>query len=241
MRRAGRCRTFALHLKKKRSAADSVREANETNPIKRKEDQERKLTAIEPGMNRFQWDLRYPDATEVNGFEPPIAAGGLTDEVSGPVVTPGTYTVTLSYGATAQRQSFAVALDPRIHATNDDLAARLGLQLKIHAALDTLDTTLNRALAVRDSLAGLKGRAGRRARKRIAALNDAIDGLVQLDLHSSEGTLLHEALLRSHIAYLAADVDLAYARPTPAQYAVYQALAREAHEGEARLTQAMGR
>jgi len=28
-------------------------------------------------MNKMQWDLRYPNATEVNGFHEPIAAGGL--------------------------------------------------------------------------------------------------------------------------------------------------------------------
>jgi photosystem II stability/assembly factor-like uncharacterized protein len=234
-------RTFTLHLKKKLSAADSAREANETNPVKRKADRERKLTAIEPGMNRFQWDLRYSDAAEVTGFEPPVAAGGLTDEVSGPVVTPGTYTVTLDYGGQTGRQSFDIALDPRIHATSDDLAARLGLQLQIHAALDTLDTALNHAIAMRDSLTSLEGRAARGAQRRITALNDAINGLVQLDLHSSEGSLLHETKLRSHIAYLAADIDLAYARPTQAQYAVFEALAKEAHEGEASLKAAMRR
>ena len=60
-------------------------------------------TGITAGANRFQWDLRYPDATEVTGFNPPIAAGGEEDEVSGPVVMPGTYTVTLDYGGSARR------------------------------------------------------------------------------------------------------------------------------------------
>ena len=30
-------------------------------------------------MNRLQWNLRYPYATEVTGYHAPIAAGGLED------------------------------------------------------------------------------------------------------------------------------------------------------------------
>ncbi|HKJ92611.1 MAG TPA: hypothetical protein VJ957_05545, partial [Longimicrobiales bacterium] len=132
-------------------------------------------------------------------------------------------------------------VDPRLHVTPGALDARLALQLRIRAALDTLDMTINRSIALRDSLGALKGRAGRRAQKRVAALNDAINGLVQMDVHSSEGTLLHETRLRSHLAYLAADIDMAYARPTQAQYAVFKELAQQAKDGESGLRSAMRR
>src|SRR5207248_9320798 len=115
-------------------------------------DKEAKLAAIEPGMNRLQWDLRYPYATEVTGYHAPIAAGGLEDSVEGPVVVPGTYSVVLDYGGQKTQQSFTVALDPRLHATQQDLEARLALDLKIHADLDALDKDINQALAARDKL-----------------------------------------------------------------------------------------
>ena len=57
-------------------------------------------------------------------------------------------------------------------------------------------------------------------------------------MQSSEGTLLHEARLRSHLAYLQADIGLAYARPTEAQYAVYKELAQQAKAGESKLDSA---
>ncbi len=266
-------RSFTLHPKEKVSKEDSTRIAEQGTPTERKAFRDRRHTAAEPGMNRFQWDLRYADATEVTGFEPPIAAGGLPDEVDGPVVAPGTYTVELSYGGQTLRKPFEVTLDPRVKATPADLQARLALQLRIHGTLDTLDTALNRAIEARDALAeavgtgaagaqgqgGAASRAAARSRgakaapgkaskgagsdaaRALAALNDAIGQLVQLDLHSSEGSLLHETLLRSHLAYLAADIDLAYARPTPAQQAVYRQLAKEAAEGEAKLEAATGK
>ncbi|HEY9084427.1 MAG TPA: hypothetical protein VIN40_00590 [Candidatus Tyrphobacter sp.] len=197
---------------------------------------------INSGMNRFLWNLRYPDATEVHGFHPPVAAGGLDDSVNGPVVVPGTYDVVLDYGGTKVRQSFAVSLDPRLHPAPDALAARLALALRVHTALNALDTDLNRAIAVRDRLrAAVTGHrlAPARAGGAIAALDSEIGNLVQLDIHSSEGDLLHESKLRSHLAYLAAELDLAYDAPTQAQSEVFDQLNGEAQTGEQRLEAAI--
>ncbi len=222
-------RQFALHRK---TGAFPTREALEQmTPAGRDSAAETRLTAIEPGMNEFQWDLRHPDATEIRGFEPPIAAGGLPDEVDGPTVLPGHYHVVLTYGGRAMTESFEVMLDPRIHTPQSDLAAELALRLRIHVTLDSLDRSVNRALAVRGRLAAGSPQA--------AALDSAIDDVVQLDMHSSEGSLLHETKLRSHLAYLAADIDLAYAAPTPAQFAVFDELARQARAGEERIEAAI--
>ena len=234
-------RRFTLHLLKKQPKKSEEEESLET-PDQQKQEQEEKLTAIEPGMNRFQWDLRYSDATEVKGFQPPIAAGGLDDTPQGPLVTPGTYTVTLDYGGQKTRQSFRVALDPRLTASQSDLAARLALQLKIHDTLDTLDKKINEAIGVREKLESAVQQnqlTQAQAGQAIGDLDGVIGDLVQLNIHSSEGSLLHETKLRSHLAYLAADIDLGYARPTPAQYAVFTQLNGEAEAGEQKLDAAI--
>ena len=62
---------------------------------------------------------------------------------------------------------------------------------------------------------------------------------MQLDIHSSEGELLHEAKLRSHLAYLASDVGLAYRKPTAAQYAVFRELQAQASAGIRQLDNAI--
>jgi photosystem II stability/assembly factor-like uncharacterized protein len=227
-------RRFGLHRKEATSPTHAQIEAMQ--PAERRLAEQEKLTSVEPGMNNFQWDLRYDPAAEVRGFEPPVPAGGLPDEVDGPAVTPGTYRVTLTYGGHAIMQPFAVALDPRIHASSSALQDRLALQVKIHGTLDSLDQTINQALDVRDHLG-----TGTGARKTAAALDSTVHTLVQLDLHSSEGSLLHETKLRSHLAYLAADIDLAYAAPTEAQAAVFQVLQQEATAGEQALRAAMAR
>ncbi|WP_297918010.1 hypothetical protein [Metallibacterium sp.] len=229
-------RRFALHLKAKTPKPAATVRDNWT-PIQAKDAADAKLTAIAPGMNRLQWNLRYPDATEVTGFQAPIAAGGLDDTVEGPTVVPGRYTAVLDYGGKKSAQPFTVALDPRLHPVPGALAARLALGLKIHAALDTLDRTLNQAIALRDRLDGAvaAGMTRAKAQPALSALDADIASLVALQIQSSEGSLMHETKLRSHLAYLAADIDLSYDRPTQAEYAVFDHLSQQALAGEQKL------
>jgi hypothetical protein len=201
-------------------------------------EKEAKLAAIEPGMNRLQWDLRYPYATEITGYHAPIAAGGLDDSVAGPVVVPGTYSVVLDYGGQKTHQSLVVALDPRLQATPQELAARLALDLQIHADLDALDKNINQALVARDKLqkaVSTHSVTDAQAAGALAALNRDIDSVAQMAMKSSEGSLLYETKLRDHLAYLAADIDLSYDRPTASHYAVFRELDPRAKEGEQKL------
>ncbi len=230
-------RRYTLHAKTHAPKPAATVRDNWT-PIEATRAAERKLTAIAPGMNRLQWNLRYPSAVEVTGFQAPIAAGGLDDTVEGPVVLPGHYTAVLDYGGHRSEAVFTVRLDPRLHAAPGALAARLALEMKIHDALDTLDRTLNQAIALRSRLeaavaAGRVTAAG--AQPALHALGADIAGLVALQIQSSEGSLMHETKLRSHLAYLAADVGLSYDRPTQAEYAVFDHLQQQAQAGERRL------
>ena len=201
-------------------------------------EKEAKLAAIEPGMNALQWDLRYPYATEVTGYHAPIAAGGLEDSVQGPVVVPGTYSVVLDYGGQKTQQSFTVALDPRLHATQQDLAARLALRLQIHADLDALNKEINQALAARDKLqkaVSTQSVTDTQAASALAALNRDIDSAAAMAIKSSEGDLLHGTRLRDHLAYLGAEIDLSYDRLTAAQEAVFRELDKQAKESTQKL------
>ncbi len=78
-----------------------------------------------------------------------------------------------------------------------------------------------------------------KAHAALAALDQAINDNVDMAVQSSEGTLLHETKLRSHLAYLAADVGLAYRKPTQAEYQGYQHLDQQARSGEQRLKAAV--
>ncbi len=225
-------RTFHLHLAEKH-AKKLTMNGTLFDPAELAKAREARLTGIEPGMNRFQWNLRYASAEEVKGFEPPVPAGGLADLVEGPQVTPGTYRAVLDYGGQKAEAAFDVKLDPRLDVTPAALDARLALELKIRDALDRLDKTLNRAIDARDKLRAAA------AEPVLAALDREIGNLVQLNIKSSEASLVFETKLRSHMAYLGGDVGLGYVRPNAAEYAVFEYLDQEAKTGEQKLNAAI--
>ncbi|MGO9851375.1 MAG: VPS10 domain-containing protein [Steroidobacteraceae bacterium] len=236
-------RSFTLHLETESEKQEKAAEkAGEPEPdhsaesaIEQMQEEEAKLTAVEPGMNRFQWNLRYTPAVEVNGYHSPEAAGGLDYSTNGPLVTPGTYSVVLNYGGQEVRQTFVVALDPRLHATEDDLAARLALAQQIEADMNALNQDVNRALAAREKLQKAVSRRSlseSRVASAVDTLNGAIDSVVQMKIRSSEGDTMQESKLHAYLAYLVADVEAAYARPTEAQYAVFRDLDQQAKAGE---------
>ena len=221
-------RYFALHMK---SRAKSEAPSERYHPTEDLARAYSRLTGITTGMNVFQWDLRYPDATEITGFEPSGSGGGLDDSLLGPQIVPGNYTVTLEYGGAHISQPLELALDPRSTATAQDLAARRDLGLRIHALQDELDRTVNAAIAARAKVG-----AGAVSEQLDAAIGAVVDIVHR---QADEGALLYESRLRSFIAYLNAEVDMGYVRPTAAEYAVFEKLSADAASAEAKLKTAI--
>ena len=223
-------RSFTLHARGKHEAKPSSDELSSMDHAHQLAFALRDLTTIEPGMNVFQWDLRYAPATEVSGYHIPTT-DDIDDGVNGPTVVPGTYTVALEYSGTTLKQTFRVSLDPRLHPAPDALAARLALAMRIHDTLDTLNRSVNAALAARMRLSAP-------ARVRVDAL---VGQLVPMRIHSSEGDSLNEVRLRDHLAFLMNELDMAYQQPTAAENATYEDLRAEAARAVTALSEAAGR
>ena len=84
----------------------------------------------EPGMNRFIWDMRYPDAEGPTNME-------------GPIAPPGDYRVQLAIGDTLYSEPFQIVKDPRIDASQQDLESQFQLLIRVR---DTIQET-NAAMA----------------------------------------------------------------------------------------------
>lgn len=215
---------FTLHLKNKHERKlTPEQEANLDAEEQRRRDID-KLTAVEAGMNRFQWDLRNEPAYDVPGFR-----GAFTDDFpdtgDGPTIVPGKYTVVLQYGNQVLRAPLTVRLDPRLHPAPGDLEARLALELQIRNAIDRLDRTVAAAISANRKLT-----AAQRTQ-----VNGEIAELVQLDFHSSEADVLHETKVREQLGFLLNSLEGAYQKPTAAEYATFKDLDALANAGEARL------
>ena len=223
-------RSFDLHPKAKGKPAP-----RSDNPAEARKQREKRATAIEPGMNHFQWNLRYPDAVDVKGIYNSFFSAATP---VGPEVVPGTYRVTLTYGDSTQEQSFEVKLDPNLNTTQAELKQRFDLLMKIHDAVNELDTNLNRAIAARDSLqqaVDKKSVSARAAQPALDKLSHDIDGLVDLKIQSGEGALVYPGRLRSWLTSIASQIELALVPPTPAMVKVADGYIQDAEAGVSRL------
>jgi hypothetical protein len=114
----------------------------------------------EAGLNRFVWDLRYPNAREAK-----VGAGLTAQENPGPkapLAPPGSYRVRLTVGDRTFAESFEVLKDPRIEATIEDLTAQFDLHTQVLDALSETNAAVDRLRNVRLQVEGWVQRAADR-------------------------------------------------------------------------------
>src|SRR6185437_9884942 len=192
---------------------------------------------LHPGMNRFLWDLHYPDAVDVKGIYESENSQGTKAPV-GPEVVPGAYYAVLSYGNTTQKQPFTVKLDRRLPTTQAELQQRFDLLMQIRDSIGRLDVALNQAIDARTALQKAiddKKVSGSQARKALASLNHDIDDLIDLRIQSDEGSLVYAGRLRAWLSWLANEVSSSFLSPTPAMVSAATTYVAQEHEGVERL------
>jgi hypothetical protein len=177
------------------------------------------------GLNRFAWDLRYPDAT---GFRNLIMWAGGT---RGPLATPGKYSVRLTVGGQSQTQPFTLRKDPRIPATQQDLDAQLALLLKIRDTLSAANNAVRTIRNVRYQIDQRRAKAPKAfaaaADRLLASLDPIEKAIYQTQNRSGEDPLNYPIRLNNKIAALGSTVSSADARPTDQSYVVFDTLAAQ--------------
>ncbi|MBV8149156.1 MAG: hypothetical protein JO092_08700, partial [Candidatus Eremiobacteraeota bacterium] len=222
-------RDFGLHLASKHEKTQSPEREADLDTTQRRENALKALTEVRPGMNVFQWDLRYPPAYDVPGFRG-LFTDDWPDTSDGPTILPGKYETVLRYGGTTLRAPLVVQLDPRVHPASGELEARLALEAQILRTIDRLDKAIFNAMSARGRLPAAKR----------AQVDREVAEMVNLNVHSSEADLMIETKIREQLAFLMNQLEGAYARPTVAQYAAYEQLKTLASAGIERL-QALSR
>lgn len=176
--------------------------------------------SLRTGMNRFGWNLRYPDAA---GFQGLIMWAGSTQ---GPLAPPGRYQVRLTAGGRSQTQEFRLVPDPRVRTSPQDFARQFEMLIRIRDRLSDANNAVVRIRELRgqldqlvtrlDSTAGVTGVAALRARadtlrRRLTAIEEAV---YQTRNRSGQDPLNYPIRLNNRIAALAGVVGGADARPT---------------------------
>ncbi len=202
-------------------------EAEEKDPKVEKEKEKNKLPDAQYGLNRFAWNLRYPEAAKFEGL---VLWGGGTD---GPRVPPGTYSVRLTVGEESQTTTAQLKQDPRTSASQQDLQAQFDFLLAANRKLTEIHEQIERIREVRTQLAGIRKRAGKdeAAKPLVDAAKDldkkmtAIEeALYQTKNRSSQDPLNFPIRLNDKLASVADSASSGDAAPTAQQRAVYAQL-----------------
>jgi len=179
--------------------------------------------AMQAGMNRFTWNMRYPDATTFPGII--LWAGSMT----GPLAAPGTYQVRLTVDGKTQTQSFAIKKDPRLDATPEDYAKQLTLALQVRDKLSETNEGVIRIRELRKQLDEYAKRDDKRVADAAKALNAKLtaveEELYQTKNRASEDPLNYPIKLNNKLAYVMGVVESSDNQPTAQSYMVYEDVA----------------
>ena len=182
-------------------------------------------------MNRFIWNMRYPDARGV--------PGDVTTErsLTGPLAPPGLYQVQLTVGDQTATQSFEIRKDPRVSATQADFAAQFALLLQIRDKLSETHDAIVQLRNVRQQVEEWTRRAasqsdGRPMAGKVAEAAQGLQGklsaieeeLIQGQARVQQDQLNLPTRLNAKLAALTSVVASADGVPTQQAYAVFRDL-----------------
>jgi photosystem II stability/assembly factor-like uncharacterized protein len=187
------------------------------------------------GLNRFQWDMRYPGAKTFDGL---IFWGANTQ---GPKAVPGTYQVRLNVDGQVFTDHIQLEKDPRLdNITVGDLKEQFDLGMKVR---DEVTAANEMVIMIREFKRQMDQRlkqnqdAGLRA-----VLNDFRDKLavVEEDIYqvrnqSGQDPLNFPIKLNNKIAALGSSIEDGDGKPTAGSYEVYDVLTKRLHDEQAKL------
>ena len=185
----------------------------------------------EPGMNRFVWDMRYPDATRIEGD------GAKDNLLRGPLAPPGAYQVQLTVDGLTQTQTFELLIDPKVSASTEDLEAQFDLLLRIRDKVSETHDAVSRVRGVRrqvdEWVERSKGRSGSEV---VVEAADSLNGklsaveeeLIQLKVSGDLGRISQPAKINAKLAALESVPASADFAPTKQSRQVFESLSAEA-------------
>jgi photosystem II stability/assembly factor-like uncharacterized protein len=215
-------RKFSSKPPAKKPASAEAEEDEEFPP--RRPDADR--VPAEAGLNRFVWDLHYPDATTFPGL---IMWAG---SIRGPVIVPGIYKVRLTENGKSETQNLEVKKDPRLSTTPEEYARQLEVALQIHNKLSQSNDAVIRIREIRKQLDEYAERvkdpkvvdAAKALAKNLTAVEEA---LYQTKNRASEDPLNFPIKLNNKLAALEGVVESSDSGPTLQSSQVFEDLASQ--------------
>ena len=187
------------------------------------------------GMNRFTWDMRYPNARDFPGM---ILWSG---NVRGPQAPPGKYRAQLTAGGVTKTQEFEIRRNAAVPGVTDaDLQEQFKLAKQISDKITAANDTVVRIRNIKTQIAD---RIGKTTDPKIKSAGEAlttkltdVEGeIYQHRNRSSQDPLNYPIRLNNKLAALQGTVESGDARPTDQSYAVFKELSGRLDKEFARL------
>ena len=184
------------------------------------------------GMNRFVWNMRYPDAKKVPNA---VMWGG---RHIGPKAVPGEYKVKMTLNGKSQTQSFNILKDPRINTTQSDFQDQFDLLMDIRNRTTEINEKILTIRSIKDqinTLTGLMKESGfkdenvtKAGKELVKSLSTIEERLIQVKSKSRQDPLNYPIRLDNKIAALVGVVSSVDAKPTAQSYDVLEDLVEQA-------------
>ncbi len=191
-------------------------------------------SASRQGMNRFTWDMRYPERARF-----PRADHVGRRARAGPQAPPGRYQVKLTAAGVSKTQDFAIMRNAAVPTITDaDLQSSSSRSPRqINDKVTVANEAVLRIRSLKEQIADAHRARRRRRRSRppAQALTDkltAVEGeIYQYRNRSSQDPLNYPIRLNNKLAALQGIVESGDAKPTDQSYAVFKDLSGAARQG----------
>jgi photosystem II stability/assembly factor-like uncharacterized protein len=208
-----------------------------SSDAKPKDDDGAVVTAA-AGLNRFVWDMRYPDGRGVDG-KTYFLGGTLT----GPRVVSGSYKVKLAAGGQTFMQDFEIKKDPRLTTTDAEYAKQFQMSLAVRDKVSELDDAVNRINRILKQLekASQSAKVDKALRDAASNLTEELIAVRQKLIEPrftgfDDQTLIFPLQLNNRLASLQSYLEGDHA-PTDQDVAVFQQLSSDLGQALANLKQ----
>lgn len=182
------------------------------------------------GMNSFVWNMRYPNATAVDGINVMWAGNGV-----GAKVVPGSYIVRLIEDKTIIAEApVEIKLDPRVTTSAADLKEQFDLHQKVNKKVDEAHIAINQLRKIRTQINGYIGavkdtvvvnQMKKMTKPTIEKLDKIESTLMQPKAKAPQDVLAYPVQLNDKMAGLGSNISSSESKPTKNAYVVYEDLA----------------
>ena len=187
------------------------------------------------GMNRFTWDMRYPNARDFPGM---IMWSAST---RGPAAPPGRYQARVTAAGVTKAQDFEIRRNAAVKTVTDaDLQAQFTLAMQISQRVSEANGAVIRIRDLKQQIVDRTGKSSDAAIKTagqslITKLTDVEGEIYQHRLRSGQDPLNFPIRLNNKLAALQGTVESGDYRPTDQSYTVFKELSGRLDKELARL------